>query len=89
MPSLSEYFEKNRYKAVYEFMARVTGVHNGVRWIGSVANDTVISEERGPELHILLDLPLKINGEYRTVLVTKHKGVKRLVNFDDTKVPKR
>lgn len=82
MPSLSEYFEKNRYKSVYEFMARVTGVHNGVRWIGSVGVDSIISEEQGPVLKILLDLPLKINGEYKTVLVTKHKGVVRLKNYE-------
>jgi hypothetical protein len=88
MASLSEYFEKNRYKPKFEFMARVTGLYNGVRWIGSVGNDTVISEERGPELHIQLDLPLKIDGEYRTILVTKHKGVTRLTNFDDAKVSK-
>ena len=81
MASLSEYFEKNRYQPKFEFMARVTGLYNGVRWIGSVGNDTVISEERGPELHIQLDLPLKIDSEYRTILVTKHKGVKRLVEF--------
>lgn len=89
MASLAEYFEKNRYQPKYEFMARVTGMHGKIRWIGSVGNDTVISEERGPELHILLDLPLKIDGEYRNVLVCSHKGVKRLVSFDDEKVPKR
>lgn len=89
MASLSEYFEKNRYQPKFEFMARVTGMYGKIRWIGSVGNDTVISEERGPELHILLDLPLKIDGEYKTVLVTKHKGVTRLTNFDDEKVSKR
>lgn len=87
--TLAEYFEQNRYKPKFEFMARVTGLYNNVRWIGSVGNDTVISEQTGPELHILLDLPLKIDGEYRTVLVTKHKGVKRLVNFDDEPVSKK
>lgn len=73
-------------------MARVTGLYKGIRYIGSVGNDTVISEDRGPELHILLDLPLKIDGEYKTVLVVKHKDVKRLTNFDDEptkKVSKR
>lgn len=90
--TLAEYFEQNRYKPVYEFMARVTGMHGKVRWIGSVGNDTVISEQRGPELHILLDLPIKVDGKYTTVLITKHKGVKRLTNFDDEptkKVSKR
>lgn len=92
MASLAEYFEKNRYQPKFEFMARVTGLYKGIRYIGSVGNDTVISEDRGPELHILLDLPLKIDGEYKTVLVVKHKDVKRLTNFDDEptkKVSKR
>ena len=83
MASLAEYFEKNRYKPKFEFMARVTGMHGKIRWIGSVGNDTVISELRGPELHIHLDLPLKIDGKYTTVLVCTHKDVKRLTNFDD------
>lgn len=83
MASLADYFEKNRYKPVYEFMARVTGMHGKIRWIGSVGNDTVISELRGPELHIHLDLPLKINNKYTTILITTHKGVKRLVSFDE------
>jgi hypothetical protein len=83
MASLADYFEKNRYQPVYEFMARVTGMHGKIRWIGSVGNDTVISELRGPELHIHLDLPLKIDGKYTNVLVCTHKGVKRLKNFDE------
>lgn len=89
MPSLKEYFDKNRYQPKFEFMARVTGVYKGIRWIGSVGNDTVISEDRGPELHIQLDLPLKIDGEYKNILVTKHKGVKRLKNFDEDEKPKK
>jgi hypothetical protein len=81
--NLADYFEKNRYKPKYEFMARVTGMYGKIRWIGSVGNDTVISEQRGPELHIHLDLPLKIDGKYTRVLVCTHKGVTRLTNFDD------
>jgi hypothetical protein len=89
MPSLADYFEKNRYKPVYEFMARVTGMHGKIRWIGSVGNDTVISDIDGPILHIHLDLPLKINGTYTYHLITKHKGVKRLINFDDETISKK
>ena len=83
MASLAEYFEQHRYKPKYEFMARVTGMYGKIRWIGSVGNDTVISELRGPELHIHLDLPLKIDGKYTDHLFTKHKGVNRLVSFDE------
>jgi len=81
MPSLAEYFEKNRYESKFEFMARVTGLHNKIRWVGSVGNDTIISEVEGPVLHILLDLPLKINGVYQYILVTKHTTVKRLIEI--------
>ena len=83
MASLAEYFEQHRYKPKYEFMARVTGMHGKIRWIGSVGNDTVISDQVGPILHIHLDLPLKIDGKYTHHLFTKHKGVTRLVNFDE------
>ena len=89
MASLAEYFEKNRYKPKFEFMARVTGMHGKIRWIGSVGNDTVISELRGPELHIHLDLPLKIDGRYTNVLICTHKNVTRLTNFDDEIVSKK
>ena len=81
--NLADYFEKHRYKPKYEFMARVTGMHGKIRWIGSVGNDTVINEQRGPELHIHLDLPLKIDNRYTSMLVCTHKGVTRLTNFDD------
>ena len=81
--NLADYFEQNRYKPKYEFMARVTGMYGKIRWIGSVGNDTVISEQRGPELHIHLDLPLKIDGVYSSMLVCTHKGVSRLTNFDN------
>ena len=57
MASLAEYFEQHRYKPKYEFMARVTGMYGKIRWIGSVGNDTVISDQIGPVLHIHLDLP--------------------------------
>ena len=86
MASLAEYFDKNRYKPKFEFMARVTGMHGKIRWVGSVGNDTVISDSVGPMLHIHLDLPLKIDGKYTYHLFTKHKGVTRLTNFDDKKI---
>ena len=83
MASLAEYFEQHRYKPKYEFMARVTGIYGKIRWIGSVGNDSVISDQIGPVLHIHLDLPLKIDGKYTDHLFTKHKGVNRLVSFDE------
>lgn len=81
MASLEEYFRKNRYQAKYQVGDRVTGTLRGMRWIGTVGNDTVVNEEVGPQLHIQLDLPLKVDGKYTTILVTGHRGVKKLASF--------
>ncbi len=81
MSSYSEYFKKERYQAKFQIGDRVTGLHHGVRWVGSVGNDTLIDESIGPVLHIQLDLPLNVDGVYKTVLVTKHRGVKKLVEY--------
>lgn len=76
--NLSEYFNKHRYQAVYPFGARVTGKLGKARWVGMVGNDTVISEEQGPICHILLDIPIKLDGKWHHVLFVKHKDVKPL-----------
>lgn len=81
MASLEEYFRKNRYQGKYLFGDRVTGVYRGVRWVGTVGNDTVVSEEVGPQLHIQLDLPIKVDGKYTYILITGHRGVKKLTTF--------
>lgn len=82
MSNLAEYFKKNRYQPKFQVGDRVTGLHKKARWVGTVANDTLINEDVGPELHVTLDLPLKIDGVFRSILVTGHKGVKKLVKID-------
>lgn len=81
MSNVAKYFEENRYKPKYQIGDRVTGVFGGVRWVGSVGNDTLIDQDIGPVLHIHLDLPLLVGGRRQTTLVTKHDGVKKLVTY--------
>lgn len=78
MASQSEWFEKNGYKAKYEFMARVEGKYKNIPFVGSVGNDTLISEEEGPVYIIHLDLPMKVGKETINILRCKQSEVKSL-----------
>ena len=74
MVGLAEYFKANRYTSTWEMGERVFGYYNSIPFIGSVGNDTLISEEEGPRVSIHLDLP--IDGKY--VIIVKPTALKRL-----------
>ncbi len=76
MASLAEYFEKNRYKPKYFLGDRVFGYWNKIPFIGTVGNDTVISEIEGPRISVFLDLPIKYKDKVHTIIIVKHKDVK-------------
>lgn len=73
--TLAEYFKANRHQPKYFLGDRVTGKIGKARWVGCVGNDTLISEEEGPIIHILLDLPIKLDGKWHNILKVKHKDV--------------
>jgi hypothetical protein len=83
MASLTDYFAKNAYKPKYFIGDRVFGQYNNIPFIGSVGNDTIISEVEGPRISIHLDLPIKIDNEIKTVIIVKHKNIKRLKLMND------
>jgi hypothetical protein len=74
--TLAEYFKENRYKATFEMGDRVSGKHEGIPFIGTVGNDTEISEEEGPRVTIHLDLPFPKTKSM--LLIVKPKSIKRL-----------
>lgn len=76
MASLAEYFANNRYKPKYQIGDRVIGKWNKIPFVGTVGNDTLISEEEGPRISVFLDLPIKYEDVVRTVIIVKHKDVK-------------
>lgn len=76
MGSLADYFEKNAYKPKYQIGDRVFGYYRKVPFIGSVGNDTLISEEIGPQVSIHLDIPLRLDNYNYTVIIVKHKDIK-------------
>ena len=82
MASLAEYFAKNRYHGVYEIGDRVFGHWNKIPFIGTVGNDSLVSEEEGPRVSVFLDLPIKYQGKVHTLLIVKHRNIRhKLVEY--------
>lgn len=71
MPSLSEYFEKNRYKPKWFIGDRVEGKWNGIPFVGSVGNDSVVNEHEGPKVSVHVDLPILHNDKIYTIIFVK------------------
>ena len=78
MGNLSDYFERTAYKPKYQIGDRVFGYWNKIPFIGSVGNDTLVSEEEGPRVSIHLDLPIFLTGRQYSVIIVKHKDIKPL-----------
>ena len=83
MTNLADYFEERRYKPKYFLGDRVFGRWNKIPFIGSVGNDTVISELEGPRISILVDLPIWYDEKAHSVIIVKHKDIKPLKDFSD------
>lgn len=83
MPNYAEYFERTCYKGIWEIGDRVFGYYNKIPFIGTVGNDTLINEIEGPRVSIHLDLPIKVDKIYRSVIIVKPKQIKRLKSMDD------
>jgi hypothetical protein len=83
MTNYAEYFAKKAYKPKYQIGDRVFGYYKKIPFIGSVGNDTLISEIEGPRISVHLDLPMKIDQVICGVIIVKHKDIKsKLVNYD-------
>ena len=81
MGNQTDYFERIGYKPKYYLGDRVFGYWNKIPFIGSVGNDTVISELEGPRITIHLDLPIKFQNKINNIVVVKHKDIKPLTVF--------
>jgi hypothetical protein len=83
MSNLAEYFAANRYHGKWEMGDRVFGYYKKIPFIGTVGNDTLISDLIGPQVSIFLDLPIKIDNIYKSVIIVKPKDIKHLEVIDD------
>lgn len=82
MASLTEYFEKVGYKAVYIIGDRVRGTWNGIPFAGYLGNDTLRNLDQGPILVITPDLPIVYNGKLHNVILAKHSDIKEFYRVD-------
>jgi hypothetical protein len=78
MSSLAEYFEANRPKPRYKFGDRVEGTYKGIPYVGSAYTDNMRNETEGPMVSIHLDLPMKIDNSWLTMIRVKYKEIKGL-----------
>ena len=76
MSNLAEYFENNRYKPKWFIGDRVQGTWNKIPFVGTVGNDTLISEIEGPRVSVHLELPIKYNKQVYNIIIVKPKDLK-------------
>jgi hypothetical protein len=88
MPNYAEYFERIAYKPTWFIGDRVFGYYKKIPFMGTVGNDTLINEIEGPRVSVFLDLPMKIDKEYKSIIIVKPKDLKRLKDLDDIAVEK-
>lgn len=90
MPNYAEYFERNRYNPKYTIGDRVFGFYEKIPFIGTVGNDSLVSELEGPRVSVHLDLPMKTAAGVKSVLRIKHRDIKQqLVDYNkDTQIVK-
>ena len=81
MGNISEYFSKHRYHPTYVIGDRVFGYWNKIPFIGSVGVDSLVSEEEGPRVSVLLDLPIKHDDRFHTIVTVAPKVLKLLVKY--------
>jgi len=76
MGNVADYFERIAYKPKWTIGDRVFGHWNKIPFVGTVGNDTLISEEQGPRISVHLDLPIKFKDKVQTVVFVKHRDIK-------------
>lgn len=78
MSNLADYFAKNRYQPTWFIGDRVYGKYGKTPFVGSVGNDTLINYEEGPRVTVHLDLPIKVDKVYRSIIIVKPGDLKSL-----------
>jgi hypothetical protein len=82
MSGLAEYFANNRYKPTWFIGDRVFGKFGRVPFVGTVGNDTVISEREGPRVSVFLDLPITVDKKLCHIIFVKPSELKQLKQMD-------
>jgi len=79
MGNLTEFFERTIDKPRYRFGDRVSGVYQGVPFVGTVGVDNIRNAAEGPMVMISLDLPLRLkSGLHLTLIRVQYKNIRSL-----------
>lgn len=78
MGNLSDYFDREGYRATWRIGDRVRGRWNRIPFVGTVGNDRLVSPAVGPEVTVHLDLPVMYQGKLQRMVVVKPGDLKRL-----------
>jgi hypothetical protein len=81
MGNQTDYFNRIGYKPTYHIGDRVFGYYQKIPFVGSVGNDTLINLERGPQITIHLDLPMRLTDGLKSFIIVTHKDIKPLKTF--------
>jgi hypothetical protein len=81
MGNQTEYFERTGYRPEYSIGDRVFGHYHGIPFAGTVGNDTLISPAQGPRISIHLDLPIRLEGTVKNVIIVQHRDIRRMKEF--------
>lgn len=76
MGNQTDYFERIGYRGQYQIGDRVFGHYKKIPFVGTVGNDRLINNIDGPEVTIHLDLPMKVDKDYKSFIIVKHKDIK-------------
>ena len=88
MNSIAEYFARRSQPVTYHLGDRVSGRYNKIPFIGTVGVEHLVSEARGVEVVVMLDLPLWYQGQYLKIIIVRPQDLKPLVKFDED-IPKK
>ena len=78
MSTLAEYFAEHRPKPKYAVGDRVEGIYKGMPYVGTAYTDNMRSELEGPMVSIHLDLPMKIDKTWQTIIRVSYRAIKGL-----------
>lgn len=87
MASYAEYFAKVTYKSTWIIGDRVFGRYKKIPFVGTVGNDWLVNLEEGPKVSVHLDLPIKIDNTYKSLIIVKPKDLKRLMLIQEEPEP--
>jgi hypothetical protein len=76
--NLADYFKANRPEPRYNFGDRVEGTYKGIPYVGTAYTDNMRNDAEGPMVSIHLDLPMKIDKTWHTIIRVKYKDIKGL-----------